>query len=145
MRFLLDTNVVSEPTRANPDQRVVAWLRARPPLDLAISVLSLGGIQRGVSMMAPHTRNAVLERWIGSDLRRQFSGRVLDVDEPVAREWGRLNADGRRRGRDLPAIDGLILATAAVHGLTLVTRNVTDCADRGVPVLDPWSSPNDTG
>ncbi len=140
MRFLLDTNVLSEPMRPNPDPRVVAWLRAQPALDFAISVLSLGEIQRGVTMMAPRPGKASLERWISTELPRQFSGRVLAVDEPVAREWGRLSAEGRRRGRDLPAIDGLILATAAVHGLILVTRNVADCADRGVPVLDPWSA-----
>ena len=67
-------------------------------------------------------------------------GRVLAVDEEVALEWGRLAAEGRKSGREVPVIDGLLLATAAVHDLTLVTRNERDCAGRGVPVLNPWSA-----
>jgi len=68
----------------------------------------------------------------------RFRGRVLLVDQDVALRWGELAAEGRRIGRPLPVIDGLLLATASVHDLTLVTRNLRDCGDRGVPVLDPW-------
>jgi predicted nucleic acid-binding protein len=70
----------------------------------------------------------------------QFRGRILEVDESVALEWGRMAAEGQKQGRVLPNVDGLLIATAAVHNLTLVTRNERDCADRGVPILNPWSS-----
>ncbi|MBX6363716.1 MAG: type II toxin-antitoxin system VapC family toxin [Gemmatimonadetes bacterium] len=139
MRFLLDTNVLSEPARPQPSERVLAWLGAQSPLDLALSVLTLGEIQRGVSRLATGDRRERLERWLEVELPRRFEGRVLGITEDVAREWGRLSAAADGRGRPLPVIDGLLLATAAVHRLTFVTRNVKDCRDRGVPLLNPWA------
>jgi hypothetical protein len=116
----------------------VTWLREQSALDLAISVLTLGEIRKGVALLPQGARRTALERWLSTDLPRQFLGRVLPIDEPVAEAWGRLAAAGRQQGRELPVIDGLLLATAAVHGLTLATRDEADCADRGVPVLNPW-------
>ncbi len=138
MRYLLDTNVLSEPARPAPHPRVVEWLRDHTPLDLAISVLVLGEIANGVALMAPGRRKEVLTEWLEQDLGPRFRGRVLAVDDAVALAWGRLAAQGRRVGRELPVVDGLMLATAQVHDLTLVTRNAGDYADRGVPVLNPW-------
>lgn len=141
MAWLLDTNVLSELVRPAPDPTVVACVRAWPPLDLHVSVLTLGEIARGVALLPVGARQARLQRWLASELPRQFEGRVLPVDAAVAAAWGRLGAEGQQAGRPLPAVDGLLLATAAVHGLTLVTRNVGDCAGRGVAVLDPWDGP----
>jgi len=138
VRFLIDTNVLSEGARPVPDQRVATWLQAQPPLDLAISVLTLGEVERGIDLLPVGRRRAALEAWISKDLPIQFQGRVLVVDEAVAREWGRLSVRSRTSGRHLPVVDGLLLATASVHGLTLVTRNESDCAARGVDVLNPW-------
>jgi len=137
-RFLLDINVLAEAARGSAGAPVVVWLRAQPALDIAISVLTLGEIQKGVALLPQGARRTALEHWLAADLPRQFLGRVLPVDEAVAAAWGRLAAAGRQQGRELPVIDGLLLATAAVHGLTLVTRDEADCADRGVPVLNPW-------
>lgn len=137
MRYLLDTNVLADAAKAEPDAPVVAWLRAQSALDLAVSVLTLGEIRKGVALLAPGRRRTALERWLTVDLPRQFLGRVLPIDERVAHAWGDLAAAGRQAGRELPVIDGLLLATAAVHGLTLVTRDEADCADRGVLVLNP--------
>ena len=139
MRYLLDTNVLSEIRKPNPDVRVVAWLRQRSVLDFAISVMSVGEVQRGVSLLAASAQRSALDRWLTADLPTQFGGRILPIDLDVAREWGRLSADGLQRGRKLPVVDGLLLATAAVHGLTLVTRNTQHCAGRGVDVVDPWA------
>jgi predicted nucleic acid-binding protein len=138
VRYLLDTNVLSEIRTAKPDARVVAWLRQRSVLDVAISVMSVGEIQHGVSLLPASARRSAIDRWLTADLPTQFSGRILPIDMDVAREWGRLSADGLRRGRKLAVVDGLLLATAAVHGLTLATRNTQHCAGRGVDVVDPW-------
>ena len=138
MRWLLDTNVLSEAAKPVPDPGVVAWLREEDPLDFAISVLVLGEIRSGVERMPEGSRKVALRAWLDSDLPDQFAGRLLDVDQSVAHAWGALTAGGLRMGRPLPVIDGLMLATAAVHGLTLVTRNTRDVKDRGVPVVDPW-------
>lgn len=140
MRYLLDTTVLSEIRKADADQRVVTWLRQQSVLDFAISVLSFGEIQRGASLLAPGARRTAIERWLTVDLPQQFAGRIISIDGAVAREWGRLSADGQRRGNVLPAMDGFLLATAAVHGLAFVTRNTHPCEDRGIAVVDPWTA-----
>lgn len=139
MRYLLDTNVLSEAVKPRADAGVTEFLANRSPLELAISVLTVGEIRTGVMLLPGSRKRRRLEEWLRVDLLRQFTGRVLAVDEAAALAWGRLAAAGRREGRPLPVIDGLLLATAEVHGLTLVTRNERDCAGRGVPVLNPWS------
>lgn len=138
MRWLLDTNVISEATKPRPDPRVIEWLEARASSDFAISVLTLGEILRRLSLMPAGARRERLEQWLAHELPRQFYGRVLAVDEKVALAWGRLTAECRIAGNDPPAVDGLLLATAAAYDLVLVTRNEADCAGRGVPVLNPW-------
>ena len=85
-------------------------------------------------------RKRALQDWLDSDLPAQFEGRVLAIDRAVALAWGALTAQADDLGRPLPVIDGLLLATAKVHRLTLVTRNVSDVDDRGVPVLNPYRS-----
>jgi predicted nucleic acid-binding protein len=140
VRYLLDTNVLSEPAKPRPDPGVVGWLEGRSPLDLAISVLTLGEIEKGIRLLPPGSRRERLADWLAADLPRQFLGRVLPIDERVALAWGRLAAEARRGGRDLPVVDGLLLATADAYGLVFVTRNERDCAERGVPIHNPWES-----
>jgi predicted nucleic acid-binding protein len=140
MRYLLDTVVVSEAARPAPDPGLLDWLAERSALELCISALTLGEIRKGVLLLPRSRKRTRLEEWLRTSLVRQFSGRVLAVDEAVALAWGRLAAEARLAGRELPVIDGLLLATADVHSLTLVTRNERDCRDRGVPILNPWSA-----
>lgn len=140
MRYLLDTNVLSETLKRRPDEQVLAWLESQSPLDVVISVLTLGELAKGVAMLPPGARRSTLEGWIRHDLPRQFIGRVVGIDARVAREWGRLTAEGSAHGRPLPVVDGLLLATARVHGLALVTRNDGDCVDRGVETVNPWAA-----
>lgn len=140
MRYLLDTNVLSEAVKPDAAAGVADFLADASALQLAISVLSIGEIRQGVMLLSAGRRRRRLEEWLAVSLVRQFTGRVLPVDEPVALAWGRLSAEGRGSGRRLPVVDGLLLATAQVHRLTLVTRNERDCGDRGVPVLNPWGA-----
>ena len=139
MKYLLDTVVVSEPARPAPDPRAIAWLAAQSPYDLAISALTVGEIQKGIALLPSGRRRTALEAWLATALPRQFTGRLLAVDEAVARAWGRLTAAEQRRGRPLPVIDGLLLATAQLHDLALVTRNEAHFAGRGVPLVNPYS------
>ena len=139
MRFLLDTNIISELVRPAPDARVVAWVRAQSTLDLALSVLTLGELEKGIRTLSDGARRERLARWARTEVPRQFLGRLLAVEEAVALAWGQLAADARAAGRPLPVIDGLLLATAGAHGLTLVTRHVSECAGRGVALFDPWT------
>lgn len=139
MRYLLDTNVISEPFKRSPERRVVRWLNDQSPLDLYISVLTLGELTMGFELVPAGKRRDELQSWVTRDVPRHFVGRLLPVDEEIAREWGQMSAEGRATGRELPATDGLLLATAQIHDLVLVTRNERDCANRGVEILNPWS------
>lgn len=138
MRYLIDTNVLSETFKRAPDRKVVRWLTEQSPLDLYLSVLTLGELTMGFELAPAGKRREQLQRWVSQDLARQFIDRILEVDAAVSREWGKMSAFGRTSGRELPAIDGLLLATAQVHQLVFVTRNERDCTGRGPETLNPW-------
>jgi predicted nucleic acid-binding protein len=102
MRYLLDTNVLSEPALPSPHPCVLGWLREQSGLNLAISVFSLGEIGKGVALLAPGEERERLEGWLACDLPRQFRDRVLPVGERVALAWGRLAAEGRAQAASFP-------------------------------------------
>lgn len=135
--FLLDTNVASEArkgTRTNPG--VSAWLDSVEDADLFLSVLVLGEIRDGVERARPQdpAKACALERWLVG-LEQEFGDRALPVTASIADRWGRLKA-----ARPISTVDGLLAATALVHDLTLVTRNVSDVIHTGVKVLNPFST-----
>ena len=136
--FLLDTNCISELVRSQPEARVLSWMEAADESLLYLSVLTLGEIRKGVAGLPQGKRRTRLESWLESELQVRFSGRVLSIDKAVADRWGLLAAAARRAGRPLSAIDGLLAATALHHGLTIVSRNISDFANTQVPVLNPW-------
>jgi len=135
--------VVSEAAKPESvaDRGAIGWLASQSALDLAISVLTLGEIRKGTELLAEGKRKDRLRSWLVADLPGLFEGRVLPISTEVAHAWGRLDASAHRSGRPLHVVDGLLLATAEVHGLILVTRNVTDVANRGIPVENPYSRP----
>lgn len=136
MSYLIDTIVLSELRKRQPDSRVVAWLEARPSSTLYLSVLTFGEIRRGVEAMVDSRRRLELLDWLETQLPAWFAGRVLGIDGETADRWGRLLA---RAGRPLPSLDSLLAATAQRHGLQLVTRNVADFRDVDVPLINPWT------
>ena len=136
MSYLLDTNVLSELRRKLPDRAVLRWFAQRPSSTLYLSVLTLGEIRKGVEALADASRRLKLLDWLETELPAFFAGRILPVDVAVADCWGRLVAHA---ARPLPAIDSLLAATAAQHGLILVTRNLRDTQGLGVQVVNPWA------
>ncbi|MDH4482867.1 MAG: type II toxin-antitoxin system VapC family toxin [Rhodoferax sp.] len=136
MSYLLDTNVLSELRRKTPDASVLEWFARRPPSTLYLSVLTLGELRKGIESVTDTKRRLALNDWLESDLPAFFVGRILPVDAQVAERWGRLVAAA---GRPLPAIDSLLGATAAQHGLSMVTRNGKDFSDMGLDVINPWA------
>jgi predicted nucleic acid-binding protein len=130
--YLLDTNIVSDVQRRLP--KPTAWLASIDPGSLNLSVITIGEIERGIvkQRKVDAERATRLDLWL-RELRRDNADRILAVTEEVALAWGRISA-GRTRG----SADTLIAATALVHDLILVTRNVTDFDDTGVTVLNPW-------
>lgn len=137
MSYLIDTNVLSELRRRDPDANVVRWMTGRPASTLYLSVLTLGELRKGVEGLTEGDRKRRLLDWLEVELPAFFAGRILAVDATVAQRWGRLLAQA---GRPLPAIDSLLAATALAHGLTLVTRNLRDFQHPELTVLDPWTA-----
>lgn len=137
MSYLIDTNVLSELRRREPDVRVVRWFAERPAGTLYLSVLTLGELRKGIDALPESPRKLALLDWLETELPMFFAGRILAIDSKVADRWGRLVAQA---GRPLPAIDSLLAATALTHGLTLVTRNLKDFSHPDLTVLDPWSA-----
>lgn len=135
MSYLVDTNVISELRRREPDPNVVEWFEQRPSTALFLSVLTLGEIRKGIELVTEGKRKLRLLDWLEVELPKFFAGRTLPVDLAVADRWGRLQADA---GRPLPAIDSLMAATALHHGLRVVTRNARDFAYPGLAVINPW-------
>ena len=135
MSYLLDTTVVSEIRKKVPDPGVSAWLVSVPDDELFLSVLVVGEIRQGIERLArPDLVQAeVFELWL-SQLVRDYGDRIVPITAPVAEAGGRLNVPD-----PVPVVDGLMAATALVHGWTLVTRNVDDVASTGVRLLDPFA------
>ena len=135
MSYLLDSNVVSElRKRERADAGVRRWFTDVGDSELYLSVLTIGEIRRGIEsiLRRDRPRALVLSRWFHT-LVVDYEARLLPIDRPIAEEWGRMNAS-----TTLPAIDGLLAATARVHDLTFVTRNTRDVARTGVPCLNPF-------
>ena len=135
MTFLLDTNVVSELRKgARADDAVRAWIAEVDDQELFISVLVIGEIRKGIERVRRRDAAAanMLDTWL-SGISTSYSSRILPVTAAIAEAWGRFNVPD-----PLPVIDALIAATAHVHHMAVVTRNVSDLSRTGVPVINPF-------
>ncbi len=136
MQWLLDTCVVSELTRKTPDASVVRWLTDHAG-DAAMTIVTVGELQYGIERLPPGRQRNGLQFWFDG-LCGQYGDRILATDDAVWRTFGRLKASVEAIGRSQEDFDLLIAATAAVHQLTLVTRNTRHFDDSGVRTLNPW-------
>lgn len=139
MNYLLDTNVISERTRPQPDANVRRWLRAHRVSETYLSVITLAELEQGIVRLGDTRRAQELGAFLGA-VEQQFQGRILPVDRSVARAWATLTAHALREGKGLGYADSLIAATARSHDLTVVTRNTSDFAAMGVPLINPWEA-----
>jgi predicted nucleic acid-binding protein len=138
VKWLLDTNVVSEAIRPRPSAAVTRWLEKLEPQQLAISDVTLAELRYGTNTLR-HESKRGLETWL-ANMTRRFHGRTLPLTVDVLTDWLWLARRLRARGRPQSAPDLLIASTARVHALTVATRNVRDFADTGVVVYDPWNN-----
>ena len=136
MKYLLDTNIVSE-VRKGPrcDAGVAAWWRQVDDSNVYLSVLVVGEIRKGIELIRRRSadRAAALEEWL-IELNAAHGHRIVEIDHRVAEQWGRMSAI-----RNVPTVDCLLAATAKVHRMTLVTRNEADVASLGIDVLNPFA------
>ncbi len=138
MKYLLDTCLISELVKKEPNPAVVSWLDEQDEQKLFLSVLNLGELQKGISKLPDGTKKEELHAWVALDLVERFTGRILEIDLETALCWGRLQGEAEQAGEKLPVMDSLIAATAAAHDLVVVTRNVRDIERCGVRVCNPW-------
>ncbi len=139
MRVLLDTCVLSELQRPNGSPAVKKAITALADDDIFISALTLGEITKGVALLPHGKKRERLQQWLHG-LESLFPQRILPVDIETSQIWGEITASARKDGLTMPAIDGLIAATALRHGLHLMTRNVSDFAPSGVIIINPWEN-----
>lgn len=137
MTYLIDTNVLSETRKRQPSPGVTEWITATPPDRMYLSVLTMGEVKQGIARIRGRgdwQQAASLERWL-AEVETAFANRILALTLLEAKIWGR-----QSHTRPLPVMDSLIAATAQVHGLTVVTRNVKDFEHAGVQVLNPFEN-----
>jgi predicted nucleic acid-binding protein len=137
VRVLLDTCVLSELRRPKGQAGVRRAVEAMDSEDLCVSVISTGEIAKGIALLRESQHKRALEAWL-QGLERYYSARVLPVDLETSHIWGEITASAQKSGRPLPALDGLIAATARRHGLHVMTRNTSHFESTGVLLLNPW-------
>jgi len=134
MSYLVDANVISEAVRRSPDAHVLNWLGVHDA-ELFVSTLTLGEVEKGIVKLPNGSRRRQLEEWL-NEVRAAMAGRILAFGEAEASAWAHHFEKQRTLGRLLPSIDSMIAATAIVHDLAVVSRNVADFP--GVKVVNPW-------
>ena len=135
MKYLVDANVLSEPTKPVPDPRVVNWLRTNER-DIAVDPVILGELRFGILILPKGKKRTALEHWFDAGAGRLH---CLPWDADTGLKWAELLARLRKNGKSMPIKDSLIAATAVVHNLAVATRNRVDFAKAGVQVVDPFS------
>jgi len=136
VKFLLDTNVISEIGKTNIDSRVLAYINEIPPEDIFLSVISIGEIVKGIEKLPPGKKKDELSVWLDTQIPAMFKDRIISLDFDCMTEWGKLRA---RAGRTLPIVDSLLAASALTHRLTILTRNTRDFEDiPGLSLINPW-------
>jgi toxin FitB len=134
VKYLVDANVLSEPTKSAPDPRVIAWLRANEA-NLAVDPIVLGELRFGILLLPRGKKRARLEQWFDGGVSRLH---CVSWEAETGLKWAELLARLRRTGKAMPVKDSLIATTALAHGLIVVTRNRADFEKAGVSVLNPF-------
>lgn len=138
MKFLLDTCVISELTKLDPNPGVLRWFAEQSELALHMAALSVGELKRGVEKLDEGKRKFFLRNWLTESVIARFDTRILPASASVCLLWGEMQAQLEKQGKPMPAIDGLIAATALRHQLTIVTRNTRDMEASGAALFNPW-------
>ena len=141
MTFLLDTNAVSEWVKPRRNPGVMNWFADIDEDRVFLSVITLAELRNGIAGLAAGRRREQLDSWLSHDSPERFEGRVLPIGTAIADQWGRITAIAKAAGRPIHAMDAFLAATARVHDLTIVTRDVTDFKSIDIPVLNPWLEP----
>ena len=138
MKYLIDTCVISELVKSEPDKKVINWISNISEDLLFLSVFTIGEIRKGIEKLSESKKKRELQHWLKNDLRNRFSKRILNFDINVSEKWGEIQGQTESQGKTLSLIDGLIASTAIYYDMVLVTRNVKDVENSGAVILNPW-------
>jgi toxin FitB len=139
VKWLFDTNVVSEGLQRRPDSKVISWIQARAPEQIGISVVTLAELRFGVLNVSNQRRRAEVEDWIERYVASAFEDRILPLTLDILTDWLQLGRRLAAKGKQREPVDVLIASTARIHDLIVVTRNTRHFAQTGVLVYDPWT------
>lgn len=139
MKYLLDTCVISEMMKPQPNPSVVEWFSEIPDEEVYLSAVTIGELCEGFQKLPPSYRRTAFERWFRIYVEDAFASRILPYDKEAAKRWADIMARTSAEGHPRPAIDTMIVAIADLHGMIVVTRNERDMRYTGVPLLNPFA------
>jgi toxin FitB len=139
MIFILDTCVISELIKKDPDKNVMKWVSGIDESALFISVISIGEIIKGIEKLTGSQRKDDLIAWVNNDLKERFQNRIVPFDLESAVVWGRVQAKSENIGKPLPGIDGMIASTGIANNMAVATRNIANMKESGAVLFSPWT------
>lgn len=138
--ILLDTNVISEPLRREPEARVIAWIDAQPLETLYLASITVAELRAGVALLPAGKRRTGLQEALETQVLPLFAGRILPFDSPCTHTYAELIAKARKAGLAIAAADGYIAAIAAANGFAIATRDTSPFEAAGATVINPWEA-----
>jgi toxin FitB len=140
MNYLLDTCLISELAKSEPNKKVVDWVLNENETNFYVSALTFGELHKGIEKLSESKKKKELQIWVENELKNRFQNRIIGIDMRISITWAKIQCIAEKQGKPMPAIDSLIAATGIVHNLIVVTRNVADMEQSGVKLFNPWSS-----
>ncbi len=141
MKYLLDTNIISEFISKKPNQNVLNFVNSINEKDIYLSVITIGEIKVGIEKLNTDTHNKkinILSNWLENDLMQRFKDRILEIDINIILKWGEITGKLQKTGKPIPIMDSLIAATCLVNGLILITRNSKDFYNFDIEIINPF-------
>lgn len=137
-KYLLDTCILSEMNKKEPNQGLIDWFKVNRLQDMYISILTVGELQKGINKLEHSIKKNRLQDWLDNYILPQFTNKIIDIDVNVITQWSKLVADKESVGESMPAIDSLIVASAIEYGLSIITRNTKDMQNAVIPIINPY-------
>jgi toxin FitB len=138
MKYLIDTCVISELIKKDPDKQVVSFINKQKEENIYLSVLTIGEIFKGISKLDDGDKKKSLNKWVNKDLLKRFENRIIDIDYNISAKWGEISGRLERKGSRPSVIDSLLASTCIVYEFVLVTRNIKDIKKLGCKYINPW-------
>jgi len=138
LKYLLDTNIISEFISKTPNQNVIDYILALDENDLYLSVITIGEIKAGIEKLDNGSKKEKLLYWLENDLLDRFQNKIIDIDTEVMLQWGAINHRLKQLGKPLPIMDSLIGATSEMKNFILITRNEKDFKNLNIKVINPF-------